>query len=74
LIRFSNKVGCYAASFVGKKDSSLSVLQGLITTTNGFFQVNGQGILFPTLDELVKHYNKEKILVTPLKHSRLIGE
>jgi len=65
LLRFSTQqVGCFAASFVGKDGS---VLRGLITpVTPSGWQVSGKGMVFPTLNEVVAHYQVQKIFTNPL--------
>jgi len=70
LLRFSNQVGCFAASFIG---SDGEVKRGLITriaSGNGY-QVKGQGIVYPSLSDLVKQYKEEHIFSSPLEaHNR----
>mmetsp|Transcript_14999 Transcript_14999/g.20981 ORF Transcript_14999/g.20981 Transcript_14999/m.20981 type:complete len:915 (+) Transcript_14999:136-2880(+) len=67
LIRFSNQPGCFAASFVGLQNTQPAILKGLITKTNHGFQVNNYGMVFPTLDDLVGHYQNQKIFTVPLQ-------
>jgi len=65
LIRFSHQPGCYAASFVGTGGQNL---KGLVTKTGNGFQVNQMGMIFGSLDELVAHYQSQKIFTTPFQH------
>eukprot|EP01116_Phalansterium_solitarium_P000643 TRINITY_DN10485_c0_g1_i1.p1 TRINITY_DN10485_c0_g1~~TRINITY_DN10485_c0_g1_i1.p1 ORF type:complete len:913 (+),score=258.32 TRINITY_DN10485_c0_g1_i1:60-2798(+) len=63
LIRFSQNQGCFAASFVG---TAGEIKKGLITKyPGGGFQVNAQGRIFPTLDDLVQHYKAEGYFSEP---------
>jgi len=64
LMRFSQKVvGCFAVSFVGENGE---VSKGLITPTNGGYQVSTQGFVFATLDDVITHYKDNKFFDKPL--------
>lgn len=63
LVRFSNhEKGAFATSFVGANGQ---VLKGLITRTNDGYQVLNQGVVFPTLDDVIAYYKGLNILLYP---------
>eukprot|EP01119_Soliformovum_irregulare_P011932 TRINITY_DN3057_c0_g1_i1.p1 TRINITY_DN3057_c0_g1~~TRINITY_DN3057_c0_g1_i1.p1 ORF type:complete len:875 (-),score=246.30 TRINITY_DN3057_c0_g1_i1:43-2667(-) len=62
LIRFSAQPGSLAASFV---QPSGQVAKGQIRNGPLGYQVNQKGMYFQTLDELVAHYQKQKIFTQP---------
>jgi hypothetical protein len=83
LIRFSGQRGHLAASYVGPQTAQstngmiraetiapgadLKVQKGLITKHAAGWQVGGAGMVFGTVDELIVHYQEQKIFTQPFQ-------
>ncbi len=57
--------GLFAASFVNFQGRHA---RGLITTHQSGYQVNNEGKVFTTLDDLIQHYRDQNIFTHPLEH------